>query len=42
MGLVAMRERFEELGGNVTIISQEKAGFTVRAWLPPTLTPSLQ
>jgi signal transduction histidine kinase len=33
-GLSAMRERLEEIGGNLAIESQPSRGFAVRAWLP--------
>jgi signal transduction histidine kinase len=33
-GLTAMRQRFEELGGDVSFESGMKQGFSVRAWLP--------
>jgi signal transduction histidine kinase len=33
-GLIAMRRRFEELGGVVSFETEIKQGFLVRAWLP--------
>jgi signal transduction histidine kinase len=34
-GLTAMRQRFEELGGGVSIERGPHSGFAVHAWLPP-------
>lgn len=33
-GLIGIRERVEELGGTVAIVSQPGCGFTLRVWLP--------
>ncbi|NLG84917.1 MAG: sensor histidine kinase [Firmicutes bacterium] len=33
-GLLGIRERVEELGGAVTIVTQPGCGFTLRVWLP--------
>jgi len=33
-GLIGIRERVEELGGTVNVITQPGCGFTLRVWLP--------
>jgi signal transduction histidine kinase len=36
VGLRAMRERVEEVGGTVSVVVNEDGGLTVRIWVPAT------